>query len=200
MLLSCLCRLQHVSGPIVRGAFLLTQTSCPRSFSVRWRAVIFSFERQSHWDSVCCFTCQWKAFRGNGLLSVHVSTSALCWDVSAPPSTGHSSKHMVHSLTFELSWEQVDQLLHVSRGVSSWRSQPSASSLQSTVLISSDQVADDTLHQTMGAFYMTVQSSLCINARHQNTNKHVPDDVVCPQHFYCWLVYFKAASHTSQWL
>lgn len=30
----------------------LTQTFCPRVLSVRWRPVIFSFERQSHWDSV----------------------------------------------------------------------------------------------------------------------------------------------------
>lgn len=68
-------------SPICKGSFLLTQSLCSRSFSVRWSAVIFPFGRQSHWDSVCCFTRQWKSFKRNGLLLVCASTSTLSWEV-----------------------------------------------------------------------------------------------------------------------
>ena len=68
--------------PICKRSILLTQSFCPGSFSVRRSAVIFSFERQSHWDSVCCFTRQWMPFKRNGLLLVCVSNSALCWETS----------------------------------------------------------------------------------------------------------------------
>lgn len=45
LVFECVYRLQHVSGPFVR--VLLTQCFCPRSFSVRWSAVIFSL-KDSH--------------------------------------------------------------------------------------------------------------------------------------------------------
>lgn len=75
-------------------------TSALGSFSVRWSVVIFSFERQSHWESICCFTRQWKLFKSNRLLLVCVSNSPLSWEVSAvlrsaappPPLKQHPTK------------------------------------------------------------------------------------------------------------
>lgn len=94
--------------PICKRSILLTQSFCPRSFSVRRSAVIFSFERQSHWDSVCCFTRQWEPFKSNGLLSVCVSNSALSW-VSAELSSStlhlysQPLKHTVYDCKYKKS-------------------------------------------------------------------------------------------------
>lgn len=75
--------------PICKRSFLLTQSLCCGSFSVRWGAVIFSFKRQSHWHSVCCFTRQWLPFKRNGQLLARSSNSALSWEeasaLGAPP-------------------------------------------------------------------------------------------------------------------
>lgn len=152
-LCECLRRFQHV---ICKRSILLTQSFCSRSFSVRWSAVIFSFERQSHWDPVCCFTRQWKPFKRNGLLLVCLSNSALSWEVLLSchsPSTllqcirSPPWKRWVYSHTYVMSFILFRHIIcYIGSvcfkadilstclqwaGASSWRSQPSVSSLLS---------------------------------------------------------------------
>lgn len=82
---NCLCRLQHVTHPFVRGAFYWLSPYAPGHFQ-SGGVLLSSHLKDDHWNSVCCFTRQWQPFKRNrAAFSLCVKVSTLLRSAAVPP-------------------------------------------------------------------------------------------------------------------
>lgn len=94
LLFECLCRLQHVRGPFVRGAYYWLSPSVPGHFQSR-RVLLSSHLKDNHIENLFAVLHVNRSLsKATGYFSLSWEVSACCWADSPTPS--HPSKHAVY--------------------------------------------------------------------------------------------------------